>query len=243
MTATAILVDAREPQVIQNLKFNGTPTVVQMLEHGDCMVATDDGAIVLIERKTSGDLLNSLGDGRLFVQLSEMLSITRYSYLVITGELQRGSNGNVVSDRGNTGWSWASVQGALLTAQEMGIFVTFAGGEDYETCVLRLAAREHKEDLVVLPAKLPRTLTAGEAIIAALPGIGPERMKAVLDACGSPAWALVALTDSTSEIQGIPHNVKIRVRGALKLQDAEQLGVMTNDRWDEVLKVVPLGEQ
>ena len=244
MTATAILIDTREPQWVQGLKFGGISTMVNLLDHGDALIACNDNTMVLVERKSPDDFLNSLKEGRLFPQLSEMLSYTRWSYLCITGDLLHGSNGNVVSDRGNTGWSYNAVQGALLTAQEMGIFiVTCAGDMDYEACILRLAARDRKEELLILPPKLPRILSAGEAIICSLPGIGPERMGIVLDACGSAAWAMVALTDPTSEIPGIPHNVKIKIRGALKLQDAEQLGIFSNDHGDEVLMVVPLGAQ
>lgn len=250
MSITALMIDSREPEWIQKLAFDGLPTVVTMLPTGDVMAATSTGEMILVERKTPDDFLGSLRDERLLPQLANMLDKTRWAYLVITGELQRGQIGNVVTDRGNTGWNWAAVQGALLTIQEMGVFVTFAGGDsDFEQCVLRLGARERKEDLLLTPARFPRILSAQEAMVAALPGIGVERMQILLDACASPGWALCALTDPTTHITGIPMNVKTKVRAAWGLKEDEQLGIITGDDAQgypttaEFLRVVKLGSQ
>lgn len=238
------MVDTREPDWVQNLAFGGISKMVTCLDHGDVMAACDDGTMILIERKTPDDFLGSLRDGRLLPQLTEMLDQTRWAYLVITGQFLLGSNGHAVTDRGETGWSWISIQGALLTIQEMGIFVTFAAGDaDYEACVLRIGARDHKLDLLLEPPRLPRVLSAQEAIVAALPGIGVERLKIVLDYADTPAWALVALTDKETKIPGIPNNVKIKIRAALKLQDAEQLAIITDDNGAEKLVVANLGAQ
>lgn len=241
---TGIMIDSREPTWVQNLTFGGIPTVVTCLPHGDLAAATADGQMILVERKTPDDFLNSLRDGRLFPQLAEMQDQTPWSYLVITGEFLRSKNGNVISDRGETGWNWHAVQGALLTIQETGVFVTYAGGDaDYEACILRLGNRDRSPDLLLEPPKFPKILSAQEAIVASLPGIGTERLKAVMDYCGTPAWALVALTDPTSEIPGVPRSVKTKIRAALRLADDTQLAVITNDDGAEVLTIVPLGAQ
>jgi ERCC4-type nuclease len=215
-----------------------------MLEQGDVMAACDDGAMVLIERKSPNDFLGSLRDERVYLQLANMLNVTRWSYLLITGEFQRGAEGKVVVDRGETGWSWNAVQGSLLTAQEMGIYVTFCAGDgDYEAAVTRICNRDHKPTLELGPAKMPRILSIQEQVLASLPGIGIDRLHSVLEACTTPAWALCALTDKTSKIPGIQEGIKRRVRSALGLQDGQQLGILTNDAGDEVLQVVPYGAQ
>jgi len=238
------MTDSREAEWVKQLTFGGIPTTVTYLEQGDAMVACDDEKMLLIERKTPSDFLNSLRDERLLPQLTDMLIMTRWCYLVITGEFLRGSNGSVVTDRGETGWSYAAVQGALLTIQEMGIFVIFCGGdEDYEGCILRLGNRDRREDLLLKPPKLPQILSAQEAVLASFPGVGIERLKTILDYCGTPAWSLVALTDPTTAIPGIPGNVKIKVRAALGLQENEQIGILTSEEGHEVLKVIPLGSQ
>ena len=244
MTITAIMIDSREPSWVQHLQFNGIPTIVTYMEHGDLWAATNDGQMLLIERKTPTDFLNSLRDERLLPQLAEMLDQTRWAYLVITGEFLRGENGNVSTGQRETGWSWSAVQGALLTIQEIGIFVTFAGGDaDYEDCVLRLGARDHKKDLLLTPPRFSRIISASETVVASLPGIGTERLKTLMDFCGTPAWALVALTDRDTEIPGIPRGVKIKVRGALKLSDEQQLAVVTDDQGADKIIIAELGAQ
>jgi len=241
---TAIMIDSREPAWVQKLTFGGIPTVVTALDHGDLMAATDDGNMILVERKTPDDLLGSLRSNRLFHQLTEMQDQTRWAYLVITGELQRGAGGRVVTDRGDTGWSWAAIQGALLSVQEMGVFVVQAGGDaDYEACIQRIGNRERKPDLMLEPVKFPRILSCQETIVASLPGIGIERLKAVMDYCGTPAWALVALTDLNTEIPGVARGVKSKIRAALKLADNEQLAVTLDAEDNETVIVAPLGVQ
>jgi ERCC4-type nuclease len=241
---TGIFVDTREPPWVQALTFEGIPTLVTFLEHGDCMAATDDGKMLLIERKTPDDFLGSLRDQRLFPQLTEMLDQTRWAYLMITGDFQRGPNGHAVTERGNTGWDWNAIQGALLTIQEMGIFIIHSAGDtDYEQCILRLGKRDRKPDLLLAPPKFPKILSAQEAIVCSLPGIGTERLQAVMAYCGTPAWALVALTDMDTEIPGVGPGVKRKIRNALKLADNEQIAISLNEMDNEVLTIAPLGAQ
>jgi ERCC4-type nuclease len=244
MSISALMVDSREPTWVQDLTFGNIPKTVTFLEQGDAMGACEDGSMILVERKTPSDFLNSLRDERVFLQLANMLLVTRWSYLVITGEFQRGASGKVIVDRGETGWSWNAVQGALLTAQEMGIYVTFCGSDqDYESTVLRLGNRDHKAIKDIGPSKQPRILSINEGIVASLPGIGIERLHQVMEYCGTAGWALCALTDKASKIPGVQEGVKRRIRSALGLSDAQQLGIVTNDLGDEMLQIVPFGNQ
>ena len=63
MTISAVICDSREPQWVQNLQFDGIPKTVEFLEQGDLMAATDEGELILVERKTPDDFLNSLKQG------------------------------------------------------------------------------------------------------------------------------------------------------------------------------------
>lgn len=243
MSISALILDSREPQWVQDLTFGNLPKAVTFLEQGDVLATCDDGSMLLVERKTPSDFLNSLRDERVFLQLANMLLVTRWSYLMITGEFQRGPGGKVIVDRGETGWSWNAVQGSLLTAQEMGIYVTFCGGDsEYEGTVLRLGNRDHKSIKEIGPSKQPRILAINECIVASLPGIGIERLHTVLEYCGTAAWSLCALTDKTSTIPGIQDGIKRRIRSALGLQEEQQLGVVI-ENGEEVLKIIPLGSQ
>ena len=231
MALNAVIIDSREPKWVQQLAFGGMPVSVAQLEHGDLWATSDDGQLIAIERKTSDDLLNTLAADRLFLQVSGLRTVSPWSYLVVTGQFYRGADGKVITDRGPTGWTWAAVQGALLTVQELGVGVVFAGTDfDYEPTVLRLGNRQHDPTLVVPPAKAVKALTAGEAILAALPGIGIERARSLLERHESAAAALAELTDMTAEsTPGIAEVTKRNIREALGLPDWAELTVIATD--------------
>jgi ERCC4-type nuclease len=239
MAITAVMIDSREPDWVQKLSFGGVPTVVTALDYGDLHVACDDGSILVIERKTPDDFLNTLKDERLFPQVAKCAGARHnaqimtghtdhiWPYLIITGQFYPGPNGKTVTPRGVTGWYWASVAGALLSVQEMGMPVVFAANdEDYEHTVILIAQRTRTPETLILPPRPPSLLGPAEQIVASLPGIGLERTRLVLESCGTPAWSLVALTDRESQIPGIPPSVKEKVRLALRLKDDEQIAIM-----------------
>ncbi len=216
---TSVIIDSREPDWVQNLTFGGVPTAVTALEAGDFLVATADNCMLGIERKTSDDLLNTLKGDRLFSQVSRLRETTPWAYLLITGYLGPGPDGKTITSR-QTGWDYSAVQGALLTVQELGVNVVLSPGDhDLENSIIRLAKRERGQ-VRITPSRIPNFLGPGEAAIAALPGIGMERLEAVIRAAGSPAWALVMLTEHHGEhVPGVGPATKASIRRALGLDD------------------------
>ncbi|NMC54995.1 MAG: hypothetical protein GYA48_15315 [Chloroflexi bacterium] len=248
MSITAVMIDSREPEWVKNLQFNNAPAAVTFLESGDAWVACDDGITLIIERKSPDDFLNSLRQERLMVQIANLAEYRKthgfWPYLVITDEIIRGANGKAITNRGETGWSWNAVQGALLTVQEAGVFVQFCAGDaDYGPCLTRLASRKRDPKMLVMPAREARLLGNQAAFIAGLPGIGLEKVQTVMQYCGTPAWALVALTDATSQIPGIGNGIKRGVRWTLGLKESEQIGVVLGENHQEELAILNLGEQ
>jgi len=232
MSITAIFVDSREPEWVQKLTFGSAMTAVTALDHGDLLATCDDGSLLAVERKTSDDLLGSLTDDRLWPQLAGIRAQTPWAYLVVCGRLEPATNGNTLTDRGETKWPWASVQGALLKVQELGVMVVHcASDQDYESTVIRLSARSHSDTVVVTPAKSPKLLSEGEQILLALPGIGPEKVGAIMDYCGTAAWALCLLTEveSKERIPGIGIGIKKKIRAALGLQLEQELAVVISE--------------
>ena len=223
------IVDSREPNWTKQLTFGNVPVAVSQLDAGDVWIATDDNCLLVIERKTPSDFLNTLSQGRLFPQCAKMKKTSPWSYIIVTGEMTN-VDGQVLTDRRQTGWSWMSYQGALLTIQELGVMITWIPSDsDFEDAVVRLAKRK-REDVTIRPPRIPAILGDGEAILAALPGIGPERTDALVKHCGSAAQAFHYLTDiwtNGSDAPGIGWNTKIKVRRALRLQPYEFLAVQT----------------
>ena len=229
---TAVMIDSREPEWVQQLQFGGCTPMVAMLDEGDALLVCDDDRMLCVERKTPDDLLSSIADGRLLNQAGALTNKTTWAYLVVTGELQRSHDGHVITPRGATGWNWNSVQGALLTVQEMGVFVLFCGGDhDYERCLLGLAQRS-RESVPLWPARPPKVLSVGETVLASLPGIGLERLKALLSVTGTAAHALVYLTGEypATRVDGIGEQTRRSVRKALGLGDNESLFVATDNQ-------------
>lgn len=230
MTITAALIDQREPAWVQALTFGGAMAAVTLLEHGDLLATCDDGTLLAVERKTASDLLNSIRDDRLWAQLAGIRALTPWAYLLVAGDLRCGDDGNAVADGRASGWSWAALQGALLQAQELGVHVLqCAGDTEYEPAVMRLAARSHKTEVVIPPAREPRILTEAERVLFALPGIGPDKAPAIMECCRSGAWALQMLTelDAREHVPGVGLGIKRAVRKALGLGAEEQLAVVS----------------
>ena len=233
MTIVAAMIDSREPPWVQCLAFGEALTTVTKLDHGDLLATTDDGALIAIERKTVSDLLGSIRDGRLWSQLAGMRAQTPWCYLVVCGHMSPSDDGHVLTDRGSNGWSWASIQGALIKAQELGaVVVQVATDDDYEQTVMRLSSRSHDATVVIEPPRTPSVLSEAERILTALPGVGLEKVTALLDYAATPAWALAFLCDleTGDKVPGIGLGTKMRIRKALGLKDNEGLWLQVSEK-------------
>ena len=238
---TAIMIDNREPEHIQHLKFGGVPVMVCQLDSGDIQAVTSDGATLVFERKTPSDFLNSLKDDRLFVQMARMSENRKQSnywpYLVLTGALLPNGENKIVADGRVTGWSFASVQGALLSIQEMGINITWCNGDmDFEDCIIRIGRRDRKPETRILPSRPATMLGPKIAFVSSLPGVGIEKAQEILDWSGNvPAHALIGLTDM--EIKSpIGLSLRRRLRDVLGLKDGENLEVIGTQIEQPILK-------
>ena len=227
----AVLIDSREPVNVQQMSFDA-PTAVTSLSAGDLWAATETDHII-IERKSASDLLNSIADNRLLNQASEMRKLSSWCYLVVCEPLTPTADGYVKFAARDSRWSWKSVQGALLTVQEMGVGVVILDGiDDYPAAIKRLANR--KRELIIAPRIKERVLTPGENILAALPGIGFEKAQAVAEEFdGNVAEALSWLTwrKAVFSIPGIGEITKDKIRKALGMSDEQELYcLMEEDR-------------
>jgi ERCC4-type nuclease len=224
--ALAAVVDAREPAWVKALAWEGRPAVPDYLPAGDLWLSCSDGALVGVERKTPSDLLGSLRDQRLFHQLAGLRAVTPWTYLVVTGWFGATAEGAALCWGGEAGqtpqstsWRYDAVQGALLTAQETGAHVVHCAGDGaYQPTCLRLA-RRHRGAHRLAPVRLDAPLDAGEAFLAGLPGIGPERARLLLEHCGSPAVALHCLTDGKALPTGVGRVASAQTRRLLGLED------------------------
>ncbi len=231
MGLASVLVDSREPEWCQRLAFGGCPVCVAALDAGDILAATTDDCLLCIERKEANDLLNTLRDDRLFPQMTKIREASRWAYLVITGQLIPGPSGKTLVNGVESGFNWASVAGALLTVQELGVHVLHVASDyDYEAAIIRLGNRE-RQTMRIYPAREAAFVSDEEAILSSLPGVGPEHAKKLLEYCGfaGAAFAYLTETDQTGRehIPGIGEQTRRRIRRALGLDDGLQLALIT----------------
>jgi len=219
----AVILDSKEPAAIKALDY-GVPTMTQSLPCGDAWLATEDTTLV-VERKTLPDLLASIRDGRLFDQAARMVAQSKWSYEVIT-ELPVVRSGQIFLNGKLTEWKWSSVQGALLTLGEMGVEVIW-WQDGYVQCLEWLAGRD-RDTVHVKPQKRDVVMESpAETILCALPGISDGRAGALLEHCGTAAFALQFLTgNGGGSIPGIGPGIKTGVRSALGLDDSLVLAVI-----------------
>ncbi len=222
----SVLIDHREPLWMQRLQFDDAPTVVTQLQCGDAWIAAGDDKLLIIERKTADDLLASIADGRLFEQAAAMTAMSPWSYIAVEGTPAPGAGGKTLADGRAVNWQWAAVQGALQTVQEMGVAVVYLSDpEEFRPYFIRLAKRDRTAVRVGGVRKV-ELLAPGMALLMALPGIGPDRAKNLLEQAGTAGQALSVLSDDTVNVPGIGDGVRAKVREALGLADGLRLEVM-----------------
>ena len=170
------------------MELDGARVISTQLQCGDVWLTGDDGALLIVERKTASDLVASIADGRLFDQAAAMVQLSPWSYVAIQGTLAVGPQGTTLVDGQPTQWQWSSVQGALQTVQ--------GAGRGHHLPV----RPAHRLRSVPGPPHHPRprqrarrrrsqARAAGPGMLAlmALPGIGADRAKALLETlAGAP---------------------------------------------------------
>lgn len=239
MGLVSVLIDSREPPAIKTLTFDGAPTVVTYLEHGDLLAACNDGETVLVERKTAGDLLSTLEEGRLFEQLGAMPAITPWSYLVVTGPLQPDAAGNCIAGGSPRLWRWSAIQGAFVTANELGVGVYVAASErDYAATILQLVNR-NRDSVRTAPQRNTLAVTPAAHILTGFPGVGDTHAQALLEYCGTAGMAIQYLTGAypLTKVPGVGPGTRQRARQALGIDpDYEMVVAMTEESHKALVK-------
>lgn len=232
MTIQSIMIDSREPQWMQMLRPAGIQPAVTALDAADVWVATADGQLLVIERKTVTDLLASIADGRLFVQAARMRELSPWAYVVVQGHLVADERGTVYAAGKPTRWQWTSLQGSLQTVQELGVMIVYIDEGATAMCdyIERLAGRDRNHIRLGAPRRgemyAPQMLP-----LLGMPGIGDERAKQLIETFGTAAWAIEFLTDphwdGEAHVPGIGAGIKRGVRAALGLPDDMKLCIRT----------------
>lgn len=227
----SVIVDSREPEWVQNLRFYGAKKIIMEMEYGDIWATCDDGQTLVIERKEPEDFVGSMMSNRLLKQaygLSQLRKGGLWTYVMITGDLMSAPNGKTYVNGKIHDVKFSSIQGLLLSIQELGVFVVYANdSRDLEQAVVRLSNRNRDEEMVIPPAKRKGAqLGAPADFLSGLPGIGTSFADAILRNTKTAANALEMLTGK-EPIPNVQIGQKRReaIRKMLGLKDNEMLKV------------------
>ena len=228
----SVIIDSREPDWVKNLSWYGVKKTVMEIEYGDIWAICDDGNTLVIERKEPEDFIGSLCSNRLLRQAQGLAQLRQnglWTYVMITGDLMAAPGGKTYANGKIRDVNFASVQGLLLSIQELGVFIYYANdSRDLEQAVIRLANRNRKEEMTIPPAKRHGSKTPPDTeFLAGLPGIGVSFAEAILRNTGSAANALEKLTDK-EPIPNVQIGQKRResIRKMLGLKEKETLKVV-----------------
>ena len=175
-----IIIDVREPNDVENW-FKSQNLEVELkrelLEVGDYLIQTNNGKIV-VERKTAGDYINSLIDGRLHTQLYEMSKNYPLSYLFVVGDIMAELAARDISSN----IFYSSLIGCSLKRAaegEQGQIVTIQLPTNYEValCLYYLHKKLEENKLYRLPSITYKKSDFNSCLIrlySCLPSVGEE---------------------------------------------------------------------
>ena len=200
-----VVVDHRESRsgLPDRLRELGLNVEVRELGVGDVVI----GNQIVVERKTTGDLLSSLNSGRLFKQAYRLRACSR-PLLVLEGDPWE----LIDSDQAT------AARGALLTlltGYRIPIAQTCSLAET-AACLVHLATQAERRERRRNQSR-PATSREREAltILEALPEVGPARARALYRAFGSVAALAGTDVDTLARVPGIGRVLATRLVLAL----------------------------
>jgi DNA excision repair protein ERCC-4 len=211
-----IVADEREkasgvPDVLSELGFR---VEFAQLQVGDYVLSHRTA----IERKSLGDFVSSIYDGRVFKQVSELSSKFPRPILLVEG--------NVADDErvaGNQTIFYGALA-SLITAY--GVFTIFT--DNYLNSALaikllmeHLADERGKGPLITKPIKSYEPSLQQLYFISALPGIGPKLARRLLETFKTPKTILNASIPELAKVEGVGRAKAVKIKKVLEERFAE----------------------
>lgn len=200
-------VDSREPRAyltnLQHAAGDQTSIAVYQMPFGDYGWPAPDTGMVLVERKTVRDFMHSIEDGRWAKQIAGLVSSSPLPILLLEGSYEYDAGGgHIVVNHHTEAWSPDFLDGALLTAQRQGLYVSHCpfGPRAVAHRLLRLrewSLRQTHNTLTPRNREVYSAHPAEQVALAMLcmfPGVGQKTARAWLDKWGSVTGVISALS-------------------------------------------------
>ncbi|MDK2892898.1 DEAD/DEAH box helicase [Methanohalophilus sp.] len=201
-----VIVDQREIRstVARNLEKIGANLILKTLEVGDYVVSDR----LAIERKDTGDFLNSLIEGKLFEQISNLSKAYKKGILILEGDGLFSSR--MISPN--------SIHGALLSINlDFGIDVIYSrDAEDTASLIYLVAKREQVNEKRPVRAhgkKTARLLSEQqEYIVSSINEIGPVAARNLLTHFGSVEKVMSASEEELRKVKLIGPKTAAKIK-------------------------------
>lgn len=211
------------PDLASLSTIGGVALVPAATGPADLLAVCADGATLAIKYWRPGDLLHAIREADFDGALVALRQLSPHATLLIGGVLVPNADGKVRDGDTITGWRWDAYQGALLTAQELGVGVVTLQHAQHVAATVEQLARRKRGPVRATPARDGLFYSPAELMLLALPGVGETKADALLTYCGSVAGALQALTDDAAAVPGVGPKTRAEVRRVLGLGPDEAL--------------------
>jgi len=205
------VVDFRETPsgIIDLMRARGIDVQTKHVTCGDVIL---DG-VVTVERKTAGDFIVSIIDGRLFRQVANLKKNCDHPVLLIEGNPFR------------TGlkMSRSAIRGALLNVQTVWkVPVVYSQSLEDSVELMQIMTHQFKKMATVMTLRAgyrPRRLSTRQLyVLQGFPGVGPYLAKRLLNHFGTVAAVLDASSEKLKGVKGVGRVTAETIREVL---DAE----------------------
>lgn len=228
-----ILCDTYEPFYFKD-KLKDISTVVP-LPTGDYVWIGIHGESIGIERKDSGDLLNSFQNGRLTDQLSRLITEYTWPILLIEGSITPTHDGFCKINYGDgyqiRSFRYTTVESMLLEAQLAGIFVVRSANKLTTIHMIKALyefsqrPEHHLLNRRMRPFQIGTKVDEQVFLLMGLPGIGEDSAKGLIETFGSPIAAMAGILanpDLALTIKGIgPQKIERARKVLMKAQNGQ----------------------
>lgn len=216
MSIITALIDAPRHHDLHNLRIDAATLIDAPCYPASLVLALSDATTLAIRYMAPNEVLHAIRQRQLDSTLQGLRALSEWAYLLIGGVLVPNADGKVRLGNDVTGWSWAALQGALLSAQELGVQVLHLQHASAVGDAVATLVRRQRSPKRVRPPRESLWLSPAEDMLQCLPGIGEERALQLLEFCGGRAdIALMALTSRFAATPGIGPKIKAQVRAAL----------------------------
>ena len=191
-----IYVDDREPEgICRILESLGVPFERTRLEVGDYLIKHGSFEVV-VERKDIRDYVSSLADGRLFNQLYHLSSSFEKSFMFIVGDF------SLVADRIDRRAYLGSLISVALR-ERGGTVIPIQLRDDEELCLALKYLNSQVESGKLRAVPRGKKGSDATAMLMAIPGIGEEKAKRLLERFGSVYGVVNASVAELMRVEGI----------------------------------------